>query len=81
MNNQPSNQSPVKKIWAKPELVLISSNNIEAKFHPSVHEHTGHVVRKGNNSYFVNPTGKGFTTAVSTGVIRRVVGHPSSAAS
>ena len=74
--------TPVKKTWAEPELVIISRNDtVLVKHHPSVHEHTGHVVRKGASSYFVNPSGKGFLTATSTGVARAVVAFHSEAAS
>jgi len=82
MKNPPSNQSPVKKIWTTPELILIASNNIEVvKHHPSVHEHTGHVVRTGTKFRFVNPSGHGFTTATTTGVAKGIVGYQASAAS
>jgi len=39
-----SPNTPVKKAWTEPSIVLISSANIEtAKSHPTAHENTGHV--------------------------------------
>jgi len=39
-----SPNTPVKKAWTEPAIVLISSANIQApKAHPSVKESTGHV--------------------------------------
>ncbi|WP_139112918.1 hypothetical protein [Mucilaginibacter sp. PPCGB 2223] len=39
-----TNLNPLKKAWAEPVIIIISSASIEAvKAHPSVHENTGHV--------------------------------------
>ncbi|WP_139112981.1 hypothetical protein [Mucilaginibacter sp. PPCGB 2223] len=80
MNNQPS-PAPVKKNWTNPELVLISANIIAVKHHPSVHEGTGHLQRVVANTYFFNPSGKGFLISTSTGIAKSPHGHISSAAS
>lgn len=71
--------TPAKKIWAGPKLLIISRNNVSAsKIYPNVHEGTGKYTADTSYSTFVNQAGTSRIVLTKHG---NVLGHKSSAAS
>ena len=71
--------TPAKKSWAEPELLLISRNTVSgSKIHTSVHEGTGKTVATNGYVYFSNQAG---TRHFSLSKHSNPIGHKSSAAS
>ncbi|WP_448700482.1 hypothetical protein ACFGVR_00930 [Mucilaginibacter sp. AW1-3] len=71
---------PSLKTWTEPQIILISTNQINAKNIPQVHEHTGHYVTLPSVSYRakVNDAGSKVVSLTSGGVVKH---HVSSLAS
>jgi hypothetical protein len=67
MQNINTDNAPLKKTWAPPELLLIGTNQITspAKTKNQVRESTGHVTNQGGSIFFdtaLNGTGLRLTT-------------------
>ncbi len=66
MHNIYTDNALLKKEWAQPELLLISTNQITAKTKNQVRESTGHLTNNGGSSKFfltpLNGTGLRLTT-------------------
>jgi hypothetical protein len=71
--------TPVKKTWAEPKVLIISKNNVLAsKAYPNVHEGTGKYTADTSYASFVNQAG---TSRIMLTKHGNVLGHKSSAVS
>jgi len=71
--------TPAKKTWAEPKLLIIARNNVLAsKIYPNIHEGTGKYTADTSYSTFINQAG---TSRIMLTKHGNVVGHKSSAAS
>ncbi len=71
--------TPAKKIWAEPKLLIISRNSVLAsKIYPNIHEGTGKYTADTSYASFVNQAGTSRIVLTKHG---NVLGHKSSAAS